>query len=255
LAVKAARADALRRLTERVKGVYVTPRITVADMVADSDQPDVNMLTFVVPRETAVRYHDDDLIVELEMSVKLRTLYGGLRNWAEGHYMGTKVKIADFEELILKSQDMTIKAPGIGVPPEECLLANAPAEVAPLVRMVGGRPPEWLSMRLEAAGTAAVDAANPDRSQAELLAYRAAEVDARRKLAERINGLMVTSSLSVRDLAARNDQIARAMLTFQQTPQEVADARKPMPDGKVETRMAVELRPLWDMIVHYQKKR
>ncbi len=70
--------------------------------------------------------------------------------------------------------------------------------------------------RCQATGQAALDTETTNAAQAKLMAYRAAELDARRKLAEELDGLMITSSTSVKDFVAMDDQIRTSMLTFQQ---------------------------------------
>jgi hypothetical protein len=44
------------------------------------------------------------------------------------------------------------------------------------------------------------------------------------------------------------------MRTFQQGVYVVEDSRKVHEDGTVTVDVAVELRPLWQMVLHYQKR-
>jgi len=252
MAVRAARVDGLRRLAERIKGVFITSETTVRDFVAESDDVDVSMNTFIRgARETGIRYHDDELIVEVEMSVKLRTVYASLKAWSQTHYKGNKVNIQRLEKLMVRSSDKIISETGMGVPPEK-YLKDAPVEVIAIARTATNAPP-WLSQKLRAIGDAAIDTTNDNAAQAKLMAFRAAELDARRKLAERIDGLMITSNTSVRDFVTENDEIQTAMLTFQQGAHEVQGARKVMEDGTVQTTVEIDLKPLWNMIIYYQK--
>jgi len=253
MAVRAARVDGLRRLAERIKGVFVTSETTVRDFVAESDQVDVNMETFIAgARETRIRYHANELIVEVEMSVKLRTVYASLRAWGQTHYKGDKVKIVRLEKLALTAKDKMIRETGMGVPPER-YLNNPPAEVVSVVKMIAGGPPAWTSRKLRAVGNAAVDTTNQNVAQAKLMAYRAAELDGRRKLAEQINGLMITSNTSVVDFAAQNDQIDTAMLTFQQGAHVVEGSQKLAEDGTAQVTVELDLKPLWKLILYYQR--
>ena len=58
MAVRAARVDGMRRLAERIKGVHITSDTTVQDFVAESDNIDVNMRTFLRgAKEIGIRYH------------------------------------------------------------------------------------------------------------------------------------------------------------------------------------------------------
>jgi len=129
MAVRAARSDAMRRLAERIKGVFITSDTTVQDFVAESDEINVDMTTFLAgARETGVRYHDDELIVEVKMAVKLQTVYGSLKSWGQAHYKGDKVKIQKLEKLTLRSEDKIIEEVGMGVPPEKYLNPDFPDE-------------------------------------------------------------------------------------------------------------------------------
>jgi len=253
MAVRAARVDGLRRLAERIRGVFITSETTVRDFVAESDDVNVSMNTFIRgARETGIRYHDDELIVEVEMSVKLRTVYASLKAWGQAHYRGNKVNIQRLEKLTVRSSDKIISETGMGVPPEK-YLKDAPVEVTAVVRTAMNAP-AWLSQKLREIGDAAIDTTNDNAAQAKLMAFRAAELDARRKLAERIDGLMITSNTSVRDFVTENDEIQTAMLTFQQGAHEVQGARKILEDGTVQTTVEIDLKPLWNMIIYYQKK-
>jgi len=86
------------------------------------------------------------------------------------------------------------------------------------------------------------------------MAYRAAELDARRKLAEQIDGLIIRSETSVRDFVAENDEIRTSMMTFQQGARRVPGSEKDLPDGTVEVSVEIELTPLKNMILFYQQK-
>ncbi|HOF18868.1 MAG TPA: hypothetical protein PK082_08150, partial [Phycisphaerae bacterium] len=91
MAERAARVDAMRRLAERIKGVVVSSNTTVRDFVAESDDINVNMETFLRgAREIGVRYHEDELIVEVEMQVKLATVLMDFKSWTDTHYKGDR---------------------------------------------------------------------------------------------------------------------------------------------------------------------
>jgi len=252
MAERAARVEGMRRLAERIKGVYITSRTTVQDFVAESDEINVNMRTFLRgAREVGVRYHDSELIVEVEMQVKLATVLMTLKSWGETHYKGDKIKIKRLEEMILKTKTTIIRETGMGIPPKKYLkgVVEAYTEVAAVV----GSAPPWINRRIRATGNG-VAPEGVSAAQAKLMAYRAAELDARRKLAEQINGLMITSSTSVQDFVAQNDQIDTSMLAFQQGAKVLDKTKKFNKDGTAEVTVEIELRPLWNMIIHYTRK-
>ena len=253
MAVRAARVDGMRRLGERIRGVFITSQTSVKDFVAESDEINVAMATFLSgARETGIRYHETELIVEVEMTVKLRTVYASLKSWGQTHYKGEQVKLQQLEELSVRSEDKDITETGMGVPPEKYLNKEATIEVTSVVKMAANSP-DWIGQTVRAVGDAAIDATNENAAQAKLMAFRGAELDARRKLAEQIDGLMITSQTSVKDFVTQNDDIRTAMLTFQQGAHELTDARKVMEDGTVQTTVEIDLRPLWNMILYYER--
>ena len=253
MAVRAARVDAQRRLAERIKGVHITSETTVRDFVAESDQIEtVTNASLLGARERGIRYHADELIVEVRMAVKLRTVYATLKSWAERHYKGDRVRITQLEKLTLKSKDTIIRETGMGVPPARMLKRNIPAAVAAVAAVSRGAPP-WIGRRIRAVGNGVLDPEAASAAQARLMAQRAAELDARRKLAEQINGLMITSNTSVVNFVALNDQIETAMMTFQQGAMVVPGSEKMLEDGTAQVTVEIDLRPLWDMVIYYQR--
>ena len=86
------------------------------------------------------------------------------------------------------------------------------------------------------------------------MAFRAAEIDARRKLAEQIQGLRITSNTSVADFVAQNDEIRTSMMAFQQGAHVLDHTRKVNPDGTAEATVEIDMKPLWNSILFYQRK-
>ena len=253
MALRAARADALRRLAERIKGTRITSDTTVADFVAESDDINLDMRAFLRgAKEVGVRYHRDELIVEVEMEVTLKTVIASFRRWVDDHYKGKKYKIKHIDEYIEKVRFDKITETGMGVPPEKYLKGYTPAQIA-VLRTASSAPP-WVTDTLRAKGQAAVDTENPNQAQAKLMAYRAAELDARRKLAEELNGLMITSDTSVQDFVAQDDSIDTRMTAFQLGAHVVKNSQKLNPDGTAEATVEIELKPLWNIILYGQKR-
>jgi hypothetical protein len=251
MAERAARVVALRRLAERIKGVQITSTTTVQDFVAQSDQIDVDMRAFLKgAREVGVRYHEDELMVEVEMQVKLRTVYASLKSWARTHYKGDQLNMRRLEELTVRSEDKIIKETGMAVPPPR-YLRDAPAGTQQS-NALAQNAPDWISRTLTMHGQAAVDVDNPNQAQAKLMAYRAAELDARRKLAEYIDGLQIDSETTVRDFVATSDRIRTDMLAFQQGAHVVEGSQKLTEEGMAEVAVELDLRPLWDIVVYYR---
>ena len=203
-------------------------------------------------REIGKRFHDDELIVEVVMQVKLRTVYMTLKSWAKTHYKGDKVKMDRLEEMILKAKETVIQETGMGVPREDML--KTPPVVVKTTIALARVAPDWIGLTESAIGNAAVDKENPNAAQAKLMAFRAAELDARRKISEKIQGLAITSRTSVRNFMAQNDTIRTAMIDYQMGASVVEGSQKVLPDGTAQVTVEIPLRPLWNMILFYQKK-
>ncbi|HOF17709.1 MAG TPA: hypothetical protein PK082_02275, partial [Phycisphaerae bacterium] len=164
---------------------------------------------------------------------------------------GDRVKIRQLEELIVKTKEDLIKETGMGIPPEKYLKGVEGGALTVLA--VAQQAPPWMNQKLRATGNAAIDTENANAAQAKLMAFRGAELDARRKLAEQINGLMITSNTSVNDFVTQNDEIRTAMLAFQQGAQVIDSSKKMLEDGTVQIDVEIELRPLWNMVMHYTR--
>jgi hypothetical protein len=131
---------------------------------------------------------------------------------------------------------------------EDQMKSEAPAEVMATATAAQGWP-----AAISETGTAAVDTVNPNKAQAKLMARRAAELDARRKLGEKIDGLEVRSHTSVKDFVAKHDSIKTAMMTYQQGAYVVEGSYKELDDGTVEATVAIDTAPLWDTIMKYER--
>ncbi|MCD4826112.1 MAG: hypothetical protein K8S55_16090 [Phycisphaerae bacterium] len=252
-AERAARVDAMRRLAERIKGVRITSSTTVQDFVTESDEINVDMRRFLRgAKEIGVRYRRDILICEVEMQVTLKTVITNFKSWVDTHYKGDRVKIKQLQEYVQKVRFDKIKEIGTGVVnPKYVQPAMAKKQV--IVAQVASQPPAWIVDTLRVKGRAAVDpnAANP--AQARLAASRAAALDARRKIAEKLNGLMLSSNSSVKNFAAQSDKIQARMQAFQQNAA-VVDGSEKIADGVVTVTVEMDLKPVWDMVVFYRQQ-
>ncbi|MCK5113518.1 MAG: hypothetical protein KAR11_02000 [Phycisphaerae bacterium] len=253
MAVKAARVDAMRRLAERIKGTRITSDTTVQDFVTESDDINMDMRAFLKgAKEVGVRYHRKELIVEVEMEVTLKTVVATVRRLVNERYKGKKQKLKYIDEYIEKVRYDKIVETGMGVPPKRFLKGYTEVQIAVLTTAAAAPP--WATDTLRAKGQAAVDTENPNQAQAKLMAYRAAELDARRKLAEELNGLMIRSDTSVKDFVAQDDTIDTRMTAFQLGAKVVKNSQKLNADGTAEVTVEIELKPLWNIILYGQKR-
>lgn len=247
MAVEAARADAMRKLAQRIKGVRVTADTVVEDFVTQSDDVNLRMDTFILgAKELGLRYHRDELIVEAEMEILLKTVLTKFKSWADTHYKGDRVKLTQLEETIQKVRFDKIVETGMGVPPKKYLKDYTPEEevVFESVQTAVKTTPAWVTETLRATGEAAVDTEGENKVQAELMAKRAAEMDARRKLAEQVQGLLLTSDTSVKNFMAQNDKV-RSQMEAYQLGAKLIDAE--VKDGKATAEVELDLKPIWQM--------
>ena len=245
MAVQAARLEALRRLGERIKGLQITSTTSVQDFVAQSDQIDTRMEAFIkgAVQKGEPAYHEDELIVDVTMQVTLREVYEQLKAFHDRSYKGDKVKASDFEERIQTVKDTVIEETGNGVPPAQYVKEEPKAETTLK------RPGDWPA-KITAKGQAAVDTKSDNADQAKLMAKKAAELDARRKLAEQIDGLKITSQTTVKDFASMSDDIATDMASFQQG-EHVIDSRI-NDDGTAEATVELDSDVLKEIVTDWQ---
>jgi hypothetical protein len=195
LSRRAAEADAYRKLAETVRGLQITSDTYVRDFVAESDQIRAGMDTFIRGVRLGEPHWYADMSCEVPAEVTVQKVIETLQELHQRYYKGHKIKAQDFQQITRQVQKNIIKAVGMGAPRED-LPPDLPEGCA---QQLGGPPippqapipPIWSQMP----------------PQARLLALRAAEVDAKRKLLERIKGLRITSDTQVRDFVAESDQI------------------------------------------------
>lgn len=200
LAKRAAEADAYRKLAEAVYGLQINSTTFVQDFATESDEIRTAVDQFVKGVRLGEPVWYDDGSCEVPAEVTVAKVIETIRSAYDRHYEGDRVKSADFESISKRIEKQVIKAVGMGAPRED-LPPNLPAgtleQLPPLPDAVSARsgpppvPEIWRRIG----------------PRARLMAQRAAEVDAKRQLAERIKGLRLTSRTQVRDFAAESDTI------------------------------------------------
>ncbi len=250
MAVRAARLDGMRRLVERIAGAQVNSRTLVKDFVTQSDQ--INSLTEAMlkgAREQSVTYHDNEPVVEVEMSVTMETVWQTVKTWSEEHYKGDKVKLKEFEERTQNVQKQVITETGMGCVAEKYMKEAAPTDVIATATEAHGWP-----TALSETGSAVIDKEKYKLpGQARLMAQRAAEIDARRKLAEKIDSLQIRPHTCVKDFVAEHGSIQTAIAVFQQGAYVVEGSLKENADGTVEITVSIDTQPLWETIIRYER--
>ncbi len=200
MAVRAARLDAMRKLMEQIQGLRLTSDTLVRDFVTESDEIRASggARNFGIgASEVSKYYHDDELIVEITMEIPVEKVITRIKELHAEHYRGNRVTTTDISNVKKTIQRTMVRATGGGVPPSR-FVSQA--------RAAGVEMPEWSGERIKATG----QGTDPQiqTAQGKLRAARAAELDAMRKLAERIYGLSVRSETLVRDFVTEHDEIA-----------------------------------------------
>jgi hypothetical protein len=200
-ALRAARVDAMRRLAERIKGLRLTARTQVRDFVTESDVITTELDAMLVGAEERSSYlHHDELIAEVTLVVPTEQVIETIKTLHSRHYKGDDIRGSDIENVVRTVVKKNFEATGMGIPNPRFIKATGARSPA------AEAMPDWAMQSLETEG----QGTDPELStpQGKLRAARAAEMDARRKLAEQIGGLRIKSDTTVRDFATQHDDVA-----------------------------------------------
>jgi len=186
LAYRAARVDGMRKLAERIKGLTISSETYVKDFVAESDEINASLMAFLsgVREKGKPRYMEDGTC-EVTVQVTLRKVIVTLRKLHERYYKGDKVKLTDFEKMLVTYEDKVLTEVGMGAPrsekwEQEGSISSITEEqgLASIKHMSAAAKEFWLKYCT---------------GQGRLMAVRAARVDGMRRLAERVKGVYVDS--------------------------------------------------------------
>ncbi|MBN1514126.1 MAG: hypothetical protein JXB13_19065 [Phycisphaerae bacterium] len=197
LAKRAAEADAYRKLAETIQGLHVRSDTLVRDFVTESDVIRAELDTFIRGTRFGTPRWYDDLSCEIDAEITVATLITHLKELHTRHYHGDRIKGTDFEQIKQEIKKDVIKVTGTGAPrPDVPPLSDELAQGLEAVDMdtlpTPPLPPLWKEIG----------------AQGRLMAKRAAELDAMRKLLERIKGLRITSDTQVRDFVTEWDVVS-----------------------------------------------
>ncbi len=200
MAIGGARKDAQRRLAERIKGLRLTARTQVRDFMTESDQITTELCaTLVGAYEVGRPYlHHDELIAEVTMCVPTEQVITAIKTLHSRHYKGDDVKGHDIEKIVKRVIKKDFVATGMSVP--------APRFIHKYEQRAQVDLPDWSMGMIEARGQGTDE--DIASAQGRLKAARAAELDARRKLVERIAGLSIKAETTVRDFTTQYDHLS-----------------------------------------------
>lgn len=199
LAKRAAEADCYRKLAESVYGVQINSETYVRDFVTESDQIHAGIDTFIRGIRLGPPQYFEDGACQVEGEVSVEKLVSEIKQLHSTHYKGRTVTTTDIEHIREVIKTDVIKAIGMGAPRPE-LPPDLPAGIEKVIEPLpqGYAPPPVIAV------PGIWKTVGP---QARLMAERAAEVDAMRKLLEQIKGLRLTSDTLVRDFVTESDEI------------------------------------------------
>ncbi|MHC4662991.1 MAG: LPP20 family lipoprotein [Planctomycetota bacterium] len=224
LAKRAALVDAYRQLGERIEGLRIDANTVVKDFVTESDEIKTEMRAFLkgIKPVGEPRYYDDGTC-EVDVEVTVQEVVTVLKRTIQKHYKGNRQVGEDvWERLVTKVETKVLQATGAGAPyPSDITDGQFDNVVMPTSRPKLNLPPIWRE-------------AGPVKR---LKARRAAVADAYRQLGERINGLRISSTTSVKDFVTEYDKIKTEMSTFIRGAKVVAE--RYLEDGICEVDMQV----------------
>lgn len=201
MARQAAEMDAKRKLVERILGLRVDSQTVVRDFVTESDTINtVAQGTLIGHTVVRVFYHHDEPICEVTVEVPVESVINTVRELEARRIKGSRVRGMDVNQVQQQINTRTFQATGMGIPPQRML--------AQVERATQSQYPDWARAPLRMTGNGVPPADKRGTPQGELLAVRAAEMDAKRRLAEHIHGLRITATTSVRDFVTEHDEIA-----------------------------------------------
>lgn len=252
LAERAARADALRKLAERIRGVKIDANTTVRDFVTQADVINAQFQTKIAgARQVGPTRFLRDQTCEVDMEVTIQDVTKWLtetQEWLrhpDAPHLDRPLRTYQFEKIIDFSPERVLRETGAGAPRGDTIRnappagsSFAPPPVAPATSGV----PAWAAGMISAKG-AGVPTPGETGAAARIGAERSAELDARRKLLEKVQGVQMDAQTTMRDFITQNDQVrARVMGVLQGA--EVGEPKQ-LADGSVEVIVSLPMEKVY----------
>ena len=233
-AERVARVDAMRKLVEQLKGMEIMAGTKVVDFALLEDVIKGRTQDVVRGcREAGPAKYFADGTCELTLEVTVAVVTENLKMIMKGSYHGDRFQGQEFEQLTIKTEKQILQATGSGSDTD--LTAPETAEGPGGGETALREPPRT-----------GVWARIPGRER--LKAQRAAEMDGKRKLVERVFGTQITANTTVRDFALENDEIMAQCRAF--IVGATVQGYRYLPDGIVEARVVM---PVDEVIVNLKR--
>jgi len=228
MAKRAAELDAYRLLAERILGLEIRAATSVRDFVTEDDRIATALDHFIKGVRLGQPRYFNDGTCEVDAEVTIEQVVTTLKKACDEYYRGGKWTKDSFEDVDRRTERKIIAVTGCGAVRPQTVIPD-PAQEAIVPALAARRPME---IRLPE-----IYRRYPPAER--LKAKRAAELDAYRKLMERIYGLQITSNSFVRDFVTEHDGI-RACLDGHLVGARTMEVRYG-PDGVVEVVMEVTI--------------
>lgn len=254
LAERGALTDARRNLAETVKGLRISGSTYVRDFAVLNDQVQTSLNTFMAGIREASQYrYQPDGICEVDVEVTIQDVVKQLNTIRSHYHAGFPPQCVfhdiQFERIIDWGPPKVIKATGNGaVPGKGYLKSPATGRTSGAAQPGGaaqGKPP-WAVQTVRANGTG-VPKEGSVGTAARLETERAAEAVARRNLVEKVYGVNIDSSTTVKDYVTVHDQVQAQVSQYMAGAQVVGEPTI-MPDGTIEVEMELPLEGLWQIV-------
>lgn len=231
MAVRAAKVDAYRKLAERIFGLEVTSSTKVENYVTSSDVIAGELDTLIKgARFTDTRFFSDGS-AEVDAEITIQRVVTVLESARE---RGLVDADSDFEQITRRTERKIIKVTGSGAVRPDSFVPEPEDEVIVTAYRGSARNIDLPAIYREFP------------AQRRLMAKRAAELDAYRQLVERIYGLQLTATTTVRDAVTERDEIEAFAQEFLRGAR--ATNVRYGPDGVVEVEMQVTIQSVVVML-------
>lgn len=246
MAERAALVDAYRNLAETVKGIRISGQTYVRDFVAESDYVQTSLDTFVKGARIVGPYRylpGGEVEVDIEVTVQqvvrqLNTVRQHLvqKGWG---WRRDIFRTVNFNNIVTVYPKKVVRATGNGIVPPKYRNAAMPGTAA-AVSM-----PPWAAGVVSAVGTG-VPPEGVTGTEAKLMAVRAAELDAKRQLAEKVYGVHIDARTTVRDFVVQHDMVRADVDTYMAGA--IVGEPRYLSDGSVEVTVDLPLDGLVNVI-------
>ncbi len=228
--VTAAKVDAARRSLSSVRGIRLTSKSTLGDLLAIKEINE-GMQRWMVAQPAASVDLRDDLEAEVELTVNPADAFATLQLLSTKQ---TDVAVPANDKEWSKVRDEFEQM--LPAPIGRAVANPAAAQAGPKPLGLPQRPPAWVSKRLEASGSGA-----PARTK--LLAARAAEAAAEAKLHKQIEELQWGPKITLAQAAKDDPRIEKAIIrAIARSKIGKADYHA---DGSADVAVYVDLDALW----------